>query len=377
MPLSHLDYLEQKLLKREHIVETRNRVEIKSTVEWLVRHRRPGGYWGDEDLGATALAAIALAGWRVPIDVGGIRVKPGDANYPELDLTSTFRWLAEQATPDGAYPTPWYSAVVLQSFAAADLLNFPAAQKTLAHLRGLDPLDDQRWAQDTHHAAKILESLILAGEPRPLLDIWSQTVKRNIKVSAGAYVCGQALHSLLLLEGAVSADVEFVIEYLASYLKATKLTLPSFLDSLPALQALAMLSSTRPELRELVLDKGRELFSKHTLRNAWYSSAWYTAQALVVLHGVDADRQIIIERIVLDDAFATAKRDLPKKLRRAVRQTCLLTALFMGLVFTLIEFIEYGLLSNTLVSLVLGLVGSPVLIWNIIALYKELTGTVY
>jgi hypothetical protein len=367
-----LERLETMLLEREQLVPTRSRREVLDALAWLIERRREPGHWGEEDVGATALAVIAIANWSERTPEGKRAVRRQGADDLIVDLAPSLAWLARRADAAGAYATPWYSAVALQAFAAAGESATEPAQRTVASLMSLDPRDGQRWFNHVHHAAQVLEALNAVGMPSEVLAPWADTVAEYVDKDLGAYVCGQALHALVVPAGRGAADFEEIVAYLEGYLRSAPLTLPRFVDSLPALHALCLVDNERDSAAEVVLDKTRELFNKYEPASGWYSNPWYTALALVTLHEIDSDRQIVIDSNSLHDAFRTARRGMPRQERRLRRQAAALSAGLVGLIAVLIALVVLGLWNTPIATIATGIVAGPLALWLANSLRKLL-----
>lgn len=287
---------------------------VSQALDWLVANRADEGYWGYRSTAVTALSAVAIAAWR-PSEAGEV-------------LAPTAEWLCTQAD-DGAWETPWDSAVALVAVYLSGFEGEPAARRASERMLAVDPSED--WRGRVHHAAQVLNAHAVLGASQDRRDSWSDALARLVSIDDGPYVCGQAIHALLVNGRRNPADFREEIEMLGSFLDRTPLSTSAFLDHAAALQALAA-TEEHSDVVGRTLDK---MFAASFRRDgSWYHEPWYTAWALLALREAEGVRRIIVEAPAFNrtirqaeeavDAIETAEKDAHQTEVRQRRITALL-----------------------------------------------------
>ncbi len=302
----------------ERVVAVPEIDEVVEAIQWLTACRRRDGSWGEQQEGTTALAMIAIAKWR---SATGPTAEARTAAMG-IGLGRSARWLAAQANANGSWQTPWYTGVALQALAVSGY-DGPAIKCGLDYIAGLDPHDPHLWHDRVHHAAQILTALSLLQASPEERQPWIACILRHVDVQHGPYVCGQAVHALLRCSETPLARLEGVIFGLAESLNRP-ISKSTFIDMLPALEALAALPSDRAEATTLVPAKTMELFDRMEGRS-WYRDPEMTAWALLALKEIASVHQVVIAAARFREAFARAESAVPGDQRRERRLAASLT----------------------------------------------------
>jgi hypothetical protein len=332
---------------------------VSQAIEWLKASCAAEGYWGHRSVAVTALAVVAIGSWR-----------PGEAHRLLADASS---WLCTQAT-DGAWETPWDSAVALQAIIVAGRERDPVARRALERINTLRPADE--WGGRLHHAAQVLAGLALSGASSEVLEEWSDMLARRISLADGPYVCGQVVHALLVSGRRAPDDLGPAIAMLCTYLEQTPLSTSAFLDCAAALRALAV-TGRHDDAVGMTLDK---MFGACFRRDgSWYHEPWYTSWGLLALREAGGIRRVIIEAPAFRSAIRAAEaqvaelaaewRGAERDAARERRASALLGALVGGNVAALVALSVIWADSD---SLLVGGVGVTVLVSTLTALLTEL-----
>jgi hypothetical protein len=269
------------------------------------------------------------------------------------ELLASADWLASRAQ-NGRWQTPWYSAVAVQALLAAGHQG-PQLEQGRRYLESLDPHDAHEWSGKVHHAAQVLTALARLDPAHPKLAAWADCITGKLDGRVEPYVCGQAVHALLISTTTSPSDLS-VVSSLQEYLERTPLSKASFLGYAPALLALAIAKRGDDPV---VSEKAVELFSKIE-DVSWYRDAEMTAWALITLHEVSSLTQVVIDKASFNDAFAAAHREhaeIPARergeRRKAAVYAVVLTLQVLGLIAVIVFNPTDSRLADTLLSLLI------------------------
>lgn len=346
--------------------------EIARAIEWLKGCRRDDGYWGEKQDGTTALALLTLNSWAN----AGYEVDPTGAASAVRAATAfesepTARWIANQADGYGRWLTPWYTGIAVQALCAAGYRG-PELHRGIEQIKTFDPENPQMWHDRVHHAAQILGALGMTGTDPRARDAWAKCILRHATVDLAPYVCGQAVHALLLWTTTPPRDLSPLTDMLAAYLRRTALSKSAFMDYAPSLYALALVDEQHvPGHRELISEKAQELFSRME-HGSWYRDAELTAWALLSLYHVGSVTQVVVDKGSFNVAFDTAMKSLPASQRRERLEVALLT---MVITLGLVGVVGVAILNpedSVLVNSIALAGGVPLLIVGVLRLVKRI-----
>lgn len=283
------------------------------------------------------------------------------------ELLDSANWLASRAR-NGRWQTPWYSAVAVQALLVAGYQG-PELDHGRDYLEALDPSDAHEWTGKVHHAAQILTALEMLDPSHPRLAEWADCITRQLDGAVEPYVCGQAVHALLMSTTRSASDLS-VVPSLEEYLERTPLSKASFLGYTPALLALAIAKAGDDPL---VSEKAVELFAKIE-GVSWYRDAEMTAWALITLHEVSSLVQVVIDKRSFNEAFAAAHEEhksIPARERKERQRAALYAVLLVLQVLGLLAVIVFNPTDSRLLDALLSLL----IIGPIAKVWKELWQT--
>jgi len=324
-----LERLHEQLFENRRDIVVATAPELADALDWLARHQRPGGFWGEEDdEGTTALCAIAVQGW-LTAEAGTDETR---AAAESVNLAATADWL--EARVERGFSTPWYSAVNLRALCVLGRRGSKAASALAQRLTALHPENAQAWVNRGHHAAQIVLALRAYGTESDLRP-WGEAMRRALEVENDVYVDGQMLYALLSEKAALS-NLEEPLERLAGYLREKPLSKASFLEYAPAVLALGAVSSADPALEALTKEKTSELIRKYR-ETGWYGGPEYFAWSLMVLLESESRSEIVIDVATLNQRLSEAMRDQPAEQRRE-RRSVAFWAFVLGVDLTIAGF---------------------------------------
>jgi hypothetical protein len=345
----------EKHLQIRNTVLTLDRINeprIPAAVDWLRAFINPNGSWGCNSSTATCMCALGLTMWK----------QPG----PDPQVEASCRWLLESSR-DGAWETPWETAVALRTLERAGYGNHPISILGKKKVLALNPAEADL---KPHHRAQILNLITELGA-HDLSDPWIARCDADLpRTKNSPYIMGQIVHSLLSANNS-SVNCDTALRQLKDFLLAGPPEAATFLPYLVTLQALACSGTEYQETVGVALDY---IFTDaHRADGSWYHDPWYTGWAVCALHDVHAVRRLVIDapvfakefRLIRDRLQELEKEDLARqrselRSRRRVAIYAALVILFVTLgAVVLIEWQGNNPVfsSGLIVTVILGLLG--------------------
>ncbi len=267
--------LESHLLTRHTVLrlDRVNEPRISAAVDWLRSVMNPNGSWGSESSTATCICALALTLWK----------EPGRDKH----VTTSAHWLL-QSSRDGAWETPWESAVAIRALERAGLGNHPIVIRGKERLLSINPAEADL---KPHHRAQIL-NLITELRAYDLGESWVARCDADLTRSNSPYVMGQIVHALLSANSR-SNNCDVALKTLQDFTLSGPPEAATFLPYIASLQALSCSGGKYEETAGIALD---HIFTDaHRKDGSWYHDPWYTGWAICVLHEVQAVRRLVID----------------------------------------------------------------------------------